>query len=230
MKLLQVGGLFLMVLVMSAGAQEYGRGSLSSERAGLGRGELPRPATPFPFVSGMSGAKISLGWAQMDWDIGPAGGSDSFFAPQGSLFYMVTDHLDINLSGLFVTGKDDDRDLGETSADMARIAIGTRFWFDTNSRLIPFVGGGIGYYIVDGDTDRTREDGEVVRASGISVDDRPGAYVEGGLAFMVADNFFINADLSYDFLLGSADAKINGEKEDFDVSSLSVSLGVTWSF
>jgi len=64
----------------------------------------------------------------------------------------------------------------------------------------------------------------------VSVKDAPGAFLEGGAAFQVSDTFFINADLTYDFLLGSADATINGDDENFDVKSLSFNLGVTWMF
>ncbi len=45
-----------------------------------------------------------------------------------------------------------------------------------------------------------------------------------------ADNFFVTAEATYDFLLGSADAKINGEDEDFKVSSLAIGLGVAFMF
>ena len=70
----------------------------------------------------------------------------------------------------------------------------------------------------------------MVEANDISVDNAPGGFVEGGVAFQVADDFFINAEMSYDFLLGSADAEINGGGEDFDVSALMVGLGFTWMF
>jgi len=218
--------------LVSASAQEYGRGALSAEsgrNAGLGRAELP-PARYDGFaLGGTWGAKLNLGWANVNWDLGPADGSESLFAPQASLFYKATDNLDVNFSALFVSAEDRDNDLGTTEADMTRLALGVRYWIDTRNRVTPYFGGGLGYYLLDGKTDNTRENGVVVPAT-VSVEDAPGAFLEGGAAFQVGDAFFINADLTYDFLLGSADATINGADEDLDVKALSFNLGVTWMF
>lgn len=222
----------LMSLSLTASAQELGRGSLSAEsgrNAGLGRGALS-PAKYDGFaLGGTWGAKLSLGWANVDWDLGPADGSESLFAPQASLFYKATDNLDVNFSALFVSAEDRDNDLGTTEADMTRLALGLRYWIDTRNRVTPYFGGGLGYYLLDGNTENTRENGVVVPATA-SVEDAPGAFLEGGAAFQVGDAFFINADLTYDFLLGSADATINGADEDLDVTALSFNLGVTWMF
>jgi outer membrane protein len=225
-----VAGLVLMAGVLSAGAAEYGRGSLSSGGDGLGRNTLPSPSYDGFFGGGAWGVKASLGWSFVNWELGAAEGSDSTFAPQASVFYKATDNIDVNVSGMFVSGADTDDELGDTEADVARLALGVRYWFDTQTRITPYVGGGIGYYIVDGSTDNTRVKGAVVPASSISVDNSPGAFLEGGVAFQVSDNFFINTEVTYDFLLGSAGATINGEDEDFGVSALTIGLGVTLMF
>ncbi len=219
----------LGALALVAGAQEYGRGSLG-ESAGLGQAPLPRPNYDIQFPSGTWGLKVDLGWAKVDWDIGPADGSETLFVPEVSVFYKMADSVDLNLSGLFASAEDEDGEWGRTSADMARLALGVRYWFDTGTRFTPYGGGGIGYYVVDGDVDNTREDGEVVPVADLSVKNTPGAFVEGGLAYQVADGFFVNVQLSYDFLLGSADATINGASEDFKVRVLAASLGATWMF
>ena len=103
----------------------------------------------------MMGVKAGLGWAFLDWELGAAEGSDNQFVPQGSVFYKATDNLDFNLSAMFVSGEDEDDELGDTDADLARLALGVRYWFDTQSRFVPYLGAGIGYYIVDGSTDNT---------------------------------------------------------------------------
>jgi len=226
-----VASAVLVSLVLSAGAQEYGRGALNADRETAGLGRAPLPAAKHDgFASGGAwGLKLGLGWANVDWDLGPAGGSESLFAPQASLFYKATDNLDVNFSMLVLSAEDKDDQLGSTEADMSRLALGLRYWINTQSRITPYVGGGLGYYLLDGKTDNTRENGFVVPAT-VSVKDAPGAFLEGGAAFQVSDTFFINADLTYDFLLGSADATINGDDEDFDVKSLSFNLGVTWMF
>lgn len=218
-----------LAMMLGAGAQEHGRGSLAPG-AGLGRAGLPAPSYEVDFGSGTMGLKANLGWAFTDWDVGPASGSHGAFVPQASIFYKTTDHLDMNLSVMYVSAEDSDGELGDNEAEMARLALGLRYWFDMHSRFAPYLGGGVGYYIVDGSTENTRKSGQVVVVNNMSVDNAPGGFLEGGVAFQVVDYVFINADMTYDFLLGSADAEINGEDEDFGMRSLALNLGVTWMF
>ena len=212
----------VLMVAAGAGAGEYGRGSLTNggDGAGLGRGPLPAATYDGFWGGGTWGLKPHLGWAFVDWDVGPASGSDWAVLPQISVFYKPTDNLDVNFSTMYVTGEDRDGDLGETEAEMARLALGIRYWFNTGKRFTPYLGVGVGYYLVDGDL--AEED--------VSVDDSPGGFLEGGVAFQVADNFYLNTEVTYDFLLGSPDAQINGRDEDFGISALSIGLGATWMF
>ena len=224
-------------MVVSASGQEYGRGRLdgaSTSSDGLGRGALPPATANHGYFAGAWGLKLDLGWANLSWDVGPASGSERLFAPQASLFYKTTDNLDVNLSFLHVSGSDEDDILGATKGELTRIALGIRYWVPTQNRVAPFFGGGIGYYLLDGNTDYVPDTcpgcpSDVERAT-VSVKNAPGAFLEAGLSFLVSDGFFINTGLSYDFVLGSADAKINGRDEDFDIKSFSVNLGVAWKF
>jgi len=218
--------------VLSAGAQEDGRASLTtgSPSAGLGRGSLPPANTEHGYFAGSWGLKLDLGWANLKWDVGATGGSEGLFAPQASIFYKTTENLDVNVSLMHLSGKDDDSVLGANKGEFTRLALGLRYWMPTGTRVAPFFGGGIGYYLLDGNTDRTREDGEVRDAGNVSVKDQPGAFLEAGLSFLVSDGFMVNTGLSYDFLLGSADATINGRDDDFDIKAFSINLGVAWKF
>lgn len=227
--------LFVVVLVMSvvvsANAQELGRGKLDAGRntSGLGRSTLPEAHYDGFSASGAWGLKLGLGWANADWDLGPASGSENLFAPQISLFYKTTESLDVNFSTTFLSAEDKDVQLGRTEADVVRLALGVRYWVNTQTRTTPFVGAGIGYYLLDGMTENTREDGVVVPAE-VSVKDAPGAFIEGGAAFQISDNFFLTTDLTYDFLLGSADAQINGDDSSFDLTSFAINVGMMWTF
>lgn len=203
-------------------------GAVSAQE--LGRAALP-PAVQDGFaLGGTWGVKASLGWANVAWDLGPADGSENLFAPQASLFYKVTDPLDVNLSCLLLSAEDDDLELGTTEADLTRLSLGARYWARTSTRLTPFFGAGLGYCFLDAATDRTREDGAVVGVTNMDVKDAPGFFLEAGLAFQAGDAFFITADLTYDRLLGSADAEINGRGEDFDIQAFALNLGVAWMF
>lgn len=232
----EIGWMLAVVLVgmmqLAQGA-ELGREALApaSGPVGLGRGPLAPAQVETGTPGGTWGLKLGLGWAHVKWNVGSADGSESVFAPQGSLFYKATDNLDVNLSAMFLSAKDQDSVLGDTKAGMTRLALGARYWFQNSSRVTPYLGGGIGYYLLSGGADKTRDaTGAAIPANVGSMKDTPGAFLEGGLAFHITDNFYLNADLTYDFLLGSSDVKINGNNESFDVKSFSVNLGVMWTF
>lgn len=214
----------------SASAQEFGTAPLGRAReAGMGHAPLPRPTYHGFAAGGSAGVTLSLGWVKVDWDLGPADGSESLFAPQASIFFKATEQFDVNLSLFVVSADDRDDALGRTEADLTRLAVGSRYWVNTRTRAVPYFGAGIGYYFLDGKTEKTREDDVVVSASS-SVKDRPGAFLEGGVAFQISDQLMMTAGMSYDFLLGSAKATINGKGESFDVSAFAINLGLAWIF
>ena len=199
--------LFAISLPFTVSAQEYGRGSLDPEKgsagSGLGKGPLTRSDYKGDFLGGTCGVKVDLVWAKADWSIGPAEGSGSGFVPMGSIFYKATDTIDINLSFLFLSSDDDDETLGATGTDFGRIAVGVRNWFCNQSRIVPYVGGGIGYYILDGTLDKTYAENNIDTVpANVDMDgNSPGAFLECGMAFQITDNFYIDAVASYDFLL-----------------------------
>ena len=112
---------------------------------------------------------------------------------------------------------------------MTRFAVGLRYWPGVGSRINPYLGGGIGYYFLDGNMENVAIEGTPVTGS-LDVDTAPGAYVEGGVALQITDNFFFNVDLAYDLLLSSSDASIQGEELDFDIAAFTINLGVTMMF
>ena len=221
-----------MAVVLSAGAQEHGRGSLAADgrESGLGRASLPGARNDSGWGGGVWGVKAGLGWALVDWALGPVSGSDGIFAPQASLFYKTADWLDVNVSAAFFSAQDEDGQLGESNADMTRLALGLRYWFNTKTRVTPFAGAGIGYYLLAGETDLTRDDGIPAEVRSLSLDNWPGAFLEGGVAFQVADNVSLHAEITGDFLLGPADAEINGKSEEFKMTAVAFNLGVVWVF
>ncbi|MFC1452110.1 outer membrane beta-barrel protein [Verrucomicrobiota bacterium] len=241
-------GLTAISWTLVASAQEYGRaplrGKTSTDGPGLGRAPLPAPSYPQYSIAGSWGVRLSLGWADIRWDMGPTEGSERRFLPQASVFYMATDELDVNLSLLVASAEDDDFMLGSTEAEITRIGVGARYWAKQVriARISPYFGGGLGYFLLDADVDRVPDDrgdaggrrepdegAEFVPAS-VSVDDSLGLYLLGGVAFLLADDFYINLDLTYDLLLGDADAEINGESEDFSSEVLSFNVGITWTY
>ncbi len=227
-----LGVVCVAAIVNLAQGQELGRGALTTEGRGVGLGRAQLPATQYDgyALGGTWGLKPTLGWGYVNWSMGPADGSEFCFVPQISLFYKATDDLDINLSALYASAEDTDSQLGKTKADLTRLALGARYWFNTGTRFTPYLGGGLGYYLLDGSTEKTRNDGVVVNVTSEDAENAPGAFFEGGTAFQVADNFFVNLDLTYDFLLGSSDATINEQDEKFKVQVLALNLGVTWMF
>lgn len=176
------------------------------------------------------GLKVGIGAARANWSVGPIDAADTVFAPSASLFYKVTDNFDVNLSGFYINAKDD-VSRGTAKADMTRLAMGAKYWPLGGVRIAPYLGCGIGYYLLGGEMDHVYCACHGETATGkLTVDDAAGAYLEGGVAWQVAGNFFINTDLSYDFLLSSTGASIGIENPDFNIHALSVNLGITWMF
>jgi hypothetical protein len=223
-----------IALSLPATGQEYGRGSLGSSSAspesGTGRAELPPSTLGSSFFSGSWGVKLAVGWAKADWSVGPIDGSDSLLVPSGSIFYRPIDNLDVNISALFLHAEDKVED-GKTKADMTRLSLGVRFWPIMDCLVTPYVGAGIGYYFLGGKMEHAYCSCLNQPVSGkLDVDNVPGAYLEGGVAWRITDNFFINTDLAYDLLLASPTASIGSQEGDFKISALSVNLGIAFMF
>jgi outer membrane protein W len=179
---------------------------------------------------GTWGLKAGVGVASVKWTVGPIDASDTAFAPSASFFYKITDNVDVNLSGFYFSAKDD-VSRGTAKADVTRLAVGARYWPIPDSGINPYLGCGIGYYLLDGEMNHVYCACHGTTATGkLTIDDAAGAYLEGGIAWKVANNFFINTDLSYDFLLSSSDATIGPENPDFDIHAIAVNLGITWMF
>lgn len=216
----------LLTLVSLTFAQE----NISTQgEAGLGRAPLPEAYYDTSSAAGTYGLKVNLGWANVDWSIGDINGSDQLFAPQLSLFYKVTKNLDINISTFFLSADDTNGELGATTADISRFSLGARYWVETKKQIMPYFGAGLGYYMLDMNVENVYENGAVVPAS-VSVSDSPGAYFEGGLAFLISESFLIDFDFTYDLLLGSSKGTINDVDSSIDMTSLSFNMGMTLMF
>lgn len=229
-----VGCLVVLCFAGLACGEEYGRGSFdpaaTTTDSGSGRATLPAPAHGRDILGGTLGLKLGIGWAKANWSVGQIDGSESTFVPSASLFYKPTDHLDVNLSGLFLNAEDE-AGAGSTKAEMTRLAVGVRYWPVGDSRINPYLGCGIGYYLLGSETVNADISGNGQVASGmLELDDVPGAFLEGGIAWQITDNVFINTDLTYDLLLSTSSASIGGEEFDFDIDALSVNLGATFIF
>lgn len=215
--------LSMIVVASVAYGQELGRGGLEkgSKQEGLGRAALPAGTYEGAGINGDWGARASLGWGFMDWSVGKLEGSESMLIPQASVFFKVAESFDLNASVMYASGSGKNEESGATSASMIRLAVGAEYWVPTGARITPFVGAGVGYYIVDGDA---------AAATVTDVKSRPGAFVEGGAAFAVTDTLHLGASVTYDFLIGSAEATINGASDTLDVKVLSINIGVIAAF
>lgn len=212
-------------------AEEYGRGSLGtaarSNEPGLGRVVLPPPTHPVGIPGGTWGLKLGAGWSQVDWSLGPLDGAAKSLAPTASLFYKTTDSLDVNFSCLFLDAEDETGD-GTTKLQMTRLAVGVRYWPIGDSRITPYLGCGIGYYLLGGDMENIYCPCSGQTASGdLDVDDVPGAYLQGGVAWQLSDNLFLNTEIAYDLLLTSPSVSISGETADLTLGAFSIGLSLT---
>ncbi len=225
MKRMLAGALALAVVAVTAMA-----GTETNDRQhGLGRAALPEPERTYGIPAGFWGVQADLGWAFLDWELGPLSGSDRAFVPRVGLSFRTAESWNVLLSVLHASGKDRQGALGVTQASMTKISLGARYWTPGQGRVAPFLGGGVGYALLDADADfvpLSSDPGAVEPAVVSGVKDMPGAHVEGGVAFRVNDLLFLQAGATYDFLLGSGDVAINGHTRRMDFQSFSVSVGV----
>jgi len=235
MRSIAVGFLVSIMLVLaseSANAQEYGRGALGGGE--LGRAPLNRRGTVFHsgkdlagLAGGTWGTSITLCYADIDWDLGDSSGSESVWCPELSIFYMTAQNFDVRLGLKYAGGEDESSTYGALEAEMLRIVLGSRYWIPTPTRLVPYVGAGLGLYMLDGDQELA--DNCPAEAS---VDDGPvpGINLHAGCGYLVSDQFLLTTELSYDTVMSDADAQVHGENEDLSVSVFSFGIGLVYTF
>ena len=106
-----------------------------------------------------------------------------------------------------------------------------RMHFSTNPKMSPYLGGGVGYYFNDFDSERVITEFLYGPRADIDVDDSIGYHVGGGFELFVSDNAAVNLDLKY--VWNQVDADINlsdfGD-EEFDVNAFFAGLGVKYYF
>ncbi len=212
--------------VSSSGASGAESGAEAAS-LGLGRAPLPAPEYARDTGAGRSGLTLELGWADLTWELDGEKGSKKVFSPQASLFHLVTERLDVHLSVMLASGSDRQNDGGKYRAETTRVGagLGYRMKSEGLSRVTPFAGVGLGYWLMDAST--SREGGDRAR---VSVDDWFGLNVHAGVALLIADGTTLRLGVAHDRLLGKADATVDGPLADFSMSISRVTMGVGLTF
>ncbi len=223
--------LLVMLVVMGgvlvSNAQEAGIVS------GVRRDRLPEPVLSGYTGQGTLGVRAGVGWGRLAWDIGPADGSANVAIPEATCFYMFSDNADVHLSVAGCSGDDQDNVLGGTEATAVGVSVGSRYLIRQAGfqQCVPYVGGDISYFVLDADLDNTLDAAQApVPVGSVDVDNWIGIGIEAGMALLLADEFYLNLDVSYRTPLGDADAEIDGSSADFSMNIIAVSLGLTLAF
>ena len=139
-----------------------------------------------------------------------------YFSLELSADYVETD---VELSVLGLSGN-----VGQLT--QVPVLLTGRIHFSTSSKVSPYLGGGVGYYFNDFDSERVITEFLYGPGADIDVDESIGYHVAGGVEVFVSDNAAINLDLRY--VWNEIDAEINlsgfGD-EELDVDAFIAGLG-----
>ncbi len=149
--------------------------------------------------------------------------------------YFFTNYFSAELSGGYVT-TDVDLSGGGSSGKGGElkqipILLTGRFNIPIKNKIIPYFGGGVGYFI--NDFDQNDSVIELIYGAGadVDVDNSWGYHVNGGFDFLLTPNFALNLDVKYIWNEIEADVDVPGfKKEEFDVNMFVVGGGIKYYF
>lgn len=202
-------------LASSAFAAELGRRPI--KMTGPRGGSQPGVVIAYGDImsEGSMGLELDLLWNSADWEVGSTNKyDDTPWGPRVSLFYGVSDSVDIRVCAKYLSLKDDTGEL-----DALRIGVGAKAWLSSESDFTPYLGLLINYY--------NFVDGKVSNTDISSIDGTFGGSLEAGVAYLLADTFLVRVGLQGETLFGDADA---GPAGDISFSALSFGVGATVLF
>jgi outer membrane protein len=132
----------------------------------------------------------------------------TYFFHRYASFELSVDYTDADVVGLS----------GDAGAlEQVPVLLTLRMHFSTNPRVSPYVGGGVGYYFNDFDSDSG--------SPNIDVDNNFGVHVNGGLEVFITDNAAINLDIKYVWQELDVDNKPPGLDEEFKRNQFVAGVG-----
>jgi outer membrane protein len=139
-----------------------------------------------------------------------------YFSLELSGDYVKTD---VQLNALGLTG-----DAGELT--QVPVLLTGRIHFSTNPKASLYLGGGVGYYFNDFDSERVMTEFIYGAGAEIDVDDSVGYHVAGGAEYFLSDNFAVNLDFKYMWNEIEAGVNVPGfTDETFDANAFVAGLG-----
>lgn len=166
-------------------------------------------------IAELPGVELDWDMTMMNWDVGTHSFDDRAGSPSATLFYGVSESLDLRATLKYARVKDTD---GELASDLStlRLGFGARLW-GQRGLLYPYAGGLVNYYFLDDD-----ELGSVDGALGLSV--------EAGIAYLIQDLFMVRAGIQGEVSLVDGQVTLGGREEDVSVSAFSVGVGAILLF
>jgi outer membrane protein len=168
------------------------------------------PANPRKSNAGRFGLGARIAYVNYDEEPNDAamyGVNLTYFFHRYASFELSVDYTDADVVGLS----------GDAGAlEQVPVLLTLRMHFSTNPMVSPYIGGGVGYYFNDFDSDS---------GSPIDVDNNFGVHVNGGLEVFITDNAAINLDIKYVWQELDVDNKPPGLDEEFKRNQFVAGVG-----
>jgi outer membrane protein len=149
--------------------------------------------------------------------------------------YFFTNYFSAELSGGYVETDVDLSGGGSsgTGGELQQIPIllTGRFSIPIKNKIVPYLGGGVGYFINDFDQNDSVIEFIYGPGADVDVDNNWGYHVNGGFDFLFTPNFALNLDVKYIWNEIETDVDVPGfKKEEFDVNMFVIGGGVKYYF
>jgi outer membrane protein len=153
----------------------------------------------------------------------------------GNFSYFFTNYFSVELSGGYVETDVDLTGGGSsgTAGELQQIPIllTGRFNIPIQNKLVPYLGGGVGYFINDFDQNDSVIEFIYGPGADVDVDNTWGYHINGGIDFLFTPNLALNLDFKYIWNEIEADVDRAGfTKEEFDVNMFVVGGGIKYYF
>jgi outer membrane protein len=159
-------------------------------------------------------------------DSGMYGVNLTYFFDRYASFELSADYTeaDVELSALGLSGN-------AGAIEQIPVLLTVRIHFSTNPKVNPYVGGGVGFYFNDFDTDRPVAEFIYGPGADIEVDNTYGFHVNTGIEVFVIDNLAINLDIKYIWSDVEAEVNVPGfTDEEFNLNALVTGVGLKYYF
>ena len=167
-------------------------------------------------IAGLAGIDAGVDINSVSWKVGSESYSDRSGSPNLSVYYGVTESLDIRGTVKYMSMKDgEDEEISDLS--LFRLGFGGRVWWPWRDGFYPYVGPALNYYFID-DGVNGNADGAV------------GASIDAGISYLLENTVMFRIGVGYESTLVNGKVLKDGEKKNVSLSAAGLGAGVVVLF